>query len=256
MTPFFRLSFDCDWSSLSPNFWPYGLPNDMTPGVFNVTFLSDMSLNSSVWPAPQDHKRTPLSFEDVSVQKYGKWSMHAIPLTPVRVNMMVNILHGTRLLNASAFVDTCTVSVKRPIRADYGTNNMFLTIVDTRENVALDMPLNLPHLELTQNTYLVSYGAVNGSSPLVNEKFDSLYLSQNDRVTYGADGVYALPFLPYFSNCRGFGSYIMLFDIWENEEYCKLVPPEQTKVVSQTDFFQSAISDECLGRVKCQYVGG
>jgi hypothetical protein len=59
--------------------------------------------------------------------------------------------------------------------------------------------------------------------------------------------------LPFFSNCRGYGSYVPIFDLFENPQYCSLVPLEKTKIVSQTDFFETAISDECSSQLLCSF---
>lgn len=256
LLPFFQLSFDCDWGGIDPLIWPYGMPTDKLPGVFNVSFVSDasMSRNATDRPDPLDFKRTPMNFEDTLVDKSNKWSMHVLPLIPVKLNMLINILHGTLLLRANDFIDTCNVSLIRPTRARIGTNDMFLAIVDTKPETNLEMPLNLPKLELTQNSYLVGFGPKNQSIPLMNEKYSDLFLSVNDRISFGVDGVYAFPYLPFLSNCRGFGSYAPLYDMWENSKYCKLVPPEATKVVTESDFFDDPISDECQATVQCKYV--
>lgn len=41
----------------------------------------------------------------------------------------------------------------------------------------------------------------------------------------------SMPFIPYFSNCKGFGQYIYFTKLSESSDYCDLVSPSDTEPV-------------------------
>ncbi|GMH66707.1 hypothetical protein TL16_g04487 [Triparma laevis f. inornata] len=99
-----------------------------------------------------------------------------------------------------------------------------------------------------------------------------------DSYSFGEFESLILPYLPFFSNCREFDSYIPLWALLEDETQCELPPigwerddapldetwpryavqeslPHQDDVVvvSWQDFFQAPVSDECIRTVYCSY---
>jgi hypothetical protein len=70
-----------------------------------------------------------------------------------------------------------------------------------------------------------------------------------------------LPYLPYFSACRGFDSHIPLFLLLENEINCNLVNYNETAyVVDQWDFVNApsalqveSAMDSCSWSIQCMY---
>lgn len=58
------------------------------------------------------------------------------------------------------------------------------------------------------------------------------------------DGVF-MPYIPYFSNCRQFGSMGFFYEITENLYNCNLVEPEYVKVINPFKFGDKPFSDEC-----------
>lgn len=58
------------------------------------------------------------------------------------------------------------------------------------------------------------------------------------------DGVF-MPYLPYFSNCRNFGSMGFFSEITEKNENCNFVDPADIKIVDPFTFGDKPISDEC-----------
>lgn len=54
-----------------------------------------------------------------------------------------------------------------------------------------------------------------------------------------------MPQLPYFSNCRKFGSQAILYNILESPDYCNLVDYENVKPISPFTFGDVPISDSC-----------
>ena len=116
LSPFFFYSFTCDWSKVDWRSWVYATPPDGGTlssqtnlyGNFNLTFTSDASQNVSAKYSlsVNDANRVPQSFEAKLVDKFNVWSINVLPLVQMQLTMMLNILHGTRLLRAWEFVGT------------------------------------------------------------------------------------------------------------------------------------------------------
>ncbi|KDO22135.1 hypothetical protein SPRG_10953 [Saprolegnia parasitica CBS 223.65] len=91
-----------------------------------------------------------------------------------------------------------------------------------------------------------------------------------DNASYDMTNV-MLPYLPYFSHCRGYGRYMTIFDLLESDAHCQLpalteqpaswtrraLPPllnqDDVVVVGPTDILQDPTADYCYRDVACQY---
>lgn len=58
------------------------------------------------------------------------------------------------------------------------------------------------------------------------------------------------PFIPYFSNCKGFGQHIF-FQALESEGVCDLVPPENTHPIDPFKFGDKSVADNCNLDIPC-----
>lgn len=65
----------------------------------------------------------------------------------------------------------------------------------------------------------------------------------------------AVPWLPFFSYCKGHGRYPMLYNLLEDADKCKLVSPENTLIVNEipTNGRFTAVSDKCDYSLECQF---
>jgi len=63
-----------------------------------------------------------------------------------------------------------------------------------------------------------------------------------------------LPYLPYFSNCKGYGQYIPIWGITEQNYECVLVEVNSTVYMSEYSFRQAPKADSCFEVVvECVY---
>lgn len=65
----------------------------------------------------------------------------------------------------------------------------------------------------------------------------SLYWNQRPQIN--------MAYLPYFSNCNGYGQYIPLWSLLEQNSMCTQVPLEETFPMTEFSFGQSPIADNC-----------
>lgn len=73
---------------------------------------------------------------------------------------------------------------------------------------------------------------------------------------YWQDGTSAiwLSYLPYFSNCEGFGHTIPLWALAEQSRECQLVPLGTTKPIKRLAYLSTAVADQCRNvRLRCLY---
>jgi hypothetical protein len=67
----------------------------------------------------------------------------------------------------------------------------------------------------------------------------SLYWNSRSRIN--------LPYLPYFSNCKGYGNIIPLWALMEQHHTCELVKNEETYAMTAYSFGQAPTADACEG---------
>lgn len=98
----------------------------------------------------------------------------------------------------------------KPDRANLGTTDSFLAVIDT----GLALPYNIPLLIDSGETmpeYLLTYGQSPHRKQLIpHEKIENVnWFVPNSLYWFGRESLY-LPYLPYFSNCESYGDYIPL----------------------------------------------
>jgi hypothetical protein len=101
-----------------------------------------------------------------------------------------------------------------------------------------------------------SYAGINESQPIILDEPDSRVATPELFWTQHMQGasMAVLPYVPFFSQCRGYGSNIPIFEIMESRNGCDLVDPEETVFVNQWDpFVPEAIADTCNITIECAY---
>ena len=88
----------------------------------------------------------------------------------------------------------------------------------------------------------------------VNKQLDVTWWSKADEkgpYGKGIPGIMAMPYLPFFSNCRGYDSHVMIAKLFEDHPNCSRVSMQETEYVAQwwyngpTEISQYPASDIC-----------
>jgi hypothetical protein len=188
---------------------------------------------------------------------------------------------GRRLLSSPPdprywqFNQTMMTEIFRPTRASFGDPKSFLILLEKSEDVSL--PMNLPKsssqavydncleirkdpmlCDLTRNAdhFYFAFGGFNKSHPIIRDEPDPRVATPELFWTQSMEGaeMAVLPYVPFFSQCRGYGSNIPIFEIMESRNGCDLVDPEETVFVNQWDpFVPEAIADTCNITIECAY---
>jgi len=229
-------------------------------------------------------------FGDASIDKHGILAFNVLCLRDTYFRFDVEILHGLYIENKnySSFRDTVQFEALTSRRALLDSEEPVQFYVLLARSTLIGPPLNLvppesvvyeyedPRFGLQQKVRfindmapLVDFAGDNESNPLVPEVFadkgDIAGLNMNvERVWPERNNVehshYVLPYLPFFSSCRGFDSHVPLFMLLESEEYCNLIDYNETIWIDQWNPFTTATAveidssmDSCQWNIECNY---
>jgi hypothetical protein len=141
------------------------------------------------------------------------------------------------------------VEIRTPYRAEYGQRKIFASTLVNEYQISI--PMNAPKLQSNVEDMppsMVSFASNNnykmetGNTQRIVSKRDknlwvpaSLYWQERDAIN--------LPYLPYFSNCKGYGSFIPLWALTEQHNDCELIPVEQVVYMHEYSFGKAPIAD-------------
>lgn len=188
--------------------------------------------------------RSPTQFGVMSLGNPGS----NYDMSPMNVSVTAAIIDGKYLSGIYSFVDIGTVKVKQPERATVGTNSFFLAIYPF-STTFLVKPMNLVRPDEISNGMVIESTTLTASVPLLVEAQSTINQASAD-IPYNT---YTLPYLPYFSDCRGFDSYMPLHVITESTDYCTVVSPEDTIYVGSLSLATSPVSDTCQVVTECLF---
>ena len=196
----------------------------------------------------------PYGFTSSSVSQQATLRLGFMCFSNTTLTLSVGILHGLYLPQAVEFVNTGVVSIVQPSRAVTGTRDIFVTVYDFLGR-SLYQPINLPRLttELPYGYMLESITLDPSVSLVLNPAAEQI--TEDISSAMDAEGIsnFAFSYLPYFSNCRGYDSYINLHVVLQDNASCTLVDPSQVVSVGNFDFLASPNSDSCAMQTACLF---
>lgn len=140
-----------------------------------------------------------------------------IALANVRLRVDILLYNALFLNYRHLFVNTTAVEIRSPNRAYYGDFNVFILSIVYENDITL--PHNIPKLwydSMTLPSHLVSLSYSRETwDPLIHKSTKnrniwvpaSLYWQDRPRINFN--------YLPYFSNCKGYGKYIPFWALME-----------------------------------------
>ena len=232
-----------DWSSLSSNL-TYG-------AAYELLVYTGVTDTAGAEPTTI---ALPNGFTSSSVTQRAVLRLGFLCLSNTTLTVSLGLLHGLYLPQAREFVNTGVVSVVQPSRAVTGTRDVFMTVYDFVGR-SLYQPLNLPQLstELPYGYMLQSITLDSSVSLIVDP--DAEQITEDIAAAMDEEGIgnFAFPFLPFFSDCRGYDSYINLHVLFQDVASCALVDPSQVVAVGNFDFLASPNSDTCNVQTQCLF---
>ena len=218
---------------------------------FELYVYSSLTLDSNGAPSTM---ALPYSFTSSYISQHATLRLAFTCLVNTSITLSVGILHGLYLPQAQDFVNSGTVSIIQPNRAITNTRASFMTVYDFLGR-SLFQPTNIPPL----NTELV-YG-YQLSSVTLDQTVDLIVDSNAEQIaediTTAMDNlgmtVFAFPYLPFFSNCRGYDSYINMYVAFQDNSSCTLVDTADIVAVGNFDFLSTPNSDSCTVQTDCLF---
>lgn len=140
----------------------------------------------------------------------------------IRLRVDILLYNSLYLNYRHLFVNTTSVEIRYPNRADYGTQQIFIAslVIDYQISLPLNSPKQMPDKDSFPNN-LVSFAYSQDNWNPVRHRSTknrniwiptSLYWNDRDRIN--------LPYVPYFSNCKGFGKFMPLWALMEQNYQC------------------------------------
>lgn len=179
---------------------------------------------------------------------YEKSAVHEFLLIArVDLQFKVNIIIKTAdLLNLRyAFINSTSVEIVSPYRASFNQPIGFYAMLST--NTEITLPINIPDLDANGNppSYWLELGSIRGDKKLTIHDSDIAY-EMDPSVYWGSQTDYvAMPYFPFFSNCKAFDRYIPIFSTFEQSPNCGLVAPEDTVYIKPFGFGSQPVADNC-----------
>ena len=213
-----------------------------------ISFTVKDKVEEEVEPADM-----PQAFLNETVSKSAVLEFSVFAWEALEFKVDILVYNGLFHSYAKLFENTTSVEVFTPQRANYGTKDTFLSAITP--NVAL--PINVPPLNsnLSMPNHLLAFSqSPHRANLLAHQKQagvnwfmpNSNYWQSREQIT--------LPYLPYFSNCKGFDTYIPIWAVLELYKECTLVPQEETEPVPLLSFGFVPKADKCENvEIECIY---
>lgn len=166
----------------------------------------------------------------------GVFTFMLHPLVDIEWRVEVQIVDGVFQPDAFMLLSSALVEYAEPARATVGTAQSFAIKLDSE--LSLELPANMPMKSFTQGAdqRVITQAFLNWlpvSVPLQNyhRPIATAVAGGEQEYVFREKGDYwrdstemFLPYLPYWSNCRGFGRTVPLWTITEQTQGCKWVP--------------------------------
>ncbi|CAD8119952.1 unnamed protein product [Paramecium sonneborni] len=204
-------------------------------GIYQFNYAQDdwninLNLNDNIIELPH-------IFEQSDVEKVSDFKFIIFAFKTLTFQILFQLNSQEFYVQKYQFMNTTKVQNIEPKTAITNKNNIFVFILSKNDEIAL--PANiLPLNQFDYQDHLISYSSNN-------------FFQQNSYTTYSPQSKYwgdrnqiVIPYLPYFSNCQGFGQYIYLYQLIQHKN-CTLYSERETEAINPFKFSMRPISDEC-----------
>eukprot|EP00741_Cyanophora_paradoxa_P011444 tig00020556_g11055.t1 len=250
-------------------------PADGTPPAFKRGAAAAGKNGSLGEPLPFMLART----DGRAVDPFTVLQVNLLPMSDATPAFFVDLelYNPANLVGFDTLASQPVVSVlfKRPERAELGTNRAFVAVLNSKtQRNDFVSPTNLQSLVFLPNRNepstwfdLVKWNQTDAQHPFLLTVASTDYgpidytnvdpSGRNVPAPTDADGkplTFVMPYLPYVSNCAGFGRFLPLFAILEDSKGCNLTAREETVPTQQYNpFGPPPKGDACDYELKCVY---
>lgn len=172
-----------------------------------------------------------------------------------RFIVSINIKNEMFVTTKEYFADIANYIKYYPSRASIGTNKLFFFVITSSSTNNYDLPFNM----YSNSDYDINSPLLVDYIPITNKSFTYDHNIEEDPFTstyWASENLkgLVLPWIPYFSNCAGYDSRILLYDLLELNEGCLYPEANSFNFARQIPYTGlSTISDLCQIDLACRY---
>ena len=185
--------------------------------AISFTIDDDITEGSRAQPVemPEMFLRTQNEKNDVLEFQIFAW-------TDKKLRVDILLYNGLFFNLKYMFLNSAVVQIRSPNRAKYGSQKTFVAILQNEYNIGL--PINSPKLQEEDTTSLPEYSVTYASNNdyVISNKVKNRVETLRGKNIWVPASLYwqeresiSLPYLPYFSNCKGYGQYIPIWGVTE-----------------------------------------
>lgn len=208
----------------------------------------------------------PEQFLDKGNSKAGVHEFIYYTTRDVYLKVLINFYNGLFVPFYTQFINSAIIEWQKPNRVNLGKNSFYYVQLtsDILDNISF--PVNLPMIDLDMksidnslinkiNKSYLSYNSLDSKTPKLRNKIE---INRNtykpSSLYWNNDSLINIPYIPFISNCKGYGRYIYLWALLENHNDCILVSEENTIYLSDISFGKEAKGDTCNNvEINCIY---
>ena len=192
-----------------------------------------------------------------------EFTLHTLEEIIISIN--INIYNGIYATFFTFFNKTASIIEITPQRAELNTSKFFGVILQKEQVDEIALPINLPPINVSLESQFsninekvvfnyLSYSAYGKDELTIHNSIEEGYNSYKVNSLYwGEDEQIGITYIPYISNCKGYGKYISLWGILEQHSNCSLVSEEDTIYIKDFSFGGNAKGDNCYIELDCIY---
>ena len=232
----------------------------------NFTYYEDWAISFTIEDSiTEDSRAQPVEMPEMFLRTQTdknevlEFQIFAWKKKQLRVDIL--LFNGLYYNLKYLFLNSTVVQIRSPNRAEYGSEKTFVAILKNEYSIGL--PINAPKLQELDTTALPEYSVTYAPNKdyVIDEGVMNRVATKRGKNIFVPASLYwqdreaiNLPYLPYFSNWKGYGQYIPIWGITEQHYQCELVPVDETIFMHEYSFRQSPNADACEEiTVECVY---
>ena len=211
---------------------------------WSIAISIDEKINSTDWVEINPIKM-PSIYLNTKIKKNDKTEFSILANKDIRVRIDILLFSGLFSNYLPMFLDTAFVRIIQPERALLDTHKVYGIFIDS--GFEINIPVNLPNFDTTDYNnypaYEISLAHTDYSPEIRNDLIPKKNVFNPNKVLWDEfdndENSRYIPmlYLPYFSNCRGYGNILPIFSLFEQQEGCENVyNRSEIKEVTQMSF--------------------
>ena len=179
------------------------------------------------------------------------------------LSININIYNGLYFTYISYFKDIANIVTLYPERAELNTNKFFGIFLFKESINTISLPVNIPIKNTTYNSAtnleikdkviknIISYNSLTSKEMIKNEIREGYnYFPQINNYWEISTSI-GMTYIPFISNCKGYGKYIHLWSLLEQNSQCNLKNENETVFIKDFSFRVKSIGDNCNISLQC-----